>query len=92
MYDLEAIFIIYAALNAHFSPGLRKMDFSYTLCLTSNGVVRLAPDWLPNTNFLGWFYDWMAEYLQGKSTTFETATRHKRMKLGISDAGFMPAA
>jgi hypothetical protein len=43
-------------------------------------------------NFPSWFYDWMVAYLQGKSTTFETATRDKRIKLGISDVGFTPAA
>jgi len=43
-------------------------------------------------NFLSWFYDWMAAYLQGKSTTFETATRDKRIKLGIPEEGFTPAA
>jgi hypothetical protein len=50
------------------------------------------PEWDDGANFLGWFYDWMVEYLQAKGTTFETATRYKRIKLGISEVGFTPAA
>ncbi len=50
------------------------------------------PEWDDGANFLSWFYDWMVAYLQGKTTTFEAATRYKRIKLGISEVGFTPAA
>jgi hypothetical protein len=41
------------------------------------------PSWDDGANFLGWFYTWLGEYLEGKGTTFEAWCRDKRLKLGI---------
>jgi hypothetical protein len=41
------------------------------------------PDWDDGANFLTWFYDWMAAYLQQKGLTFEAVRKDKLLRLGV---------
>jgi hypothetical protein len=48
------------------------------------------PDWDDGANFLTWFYDWMAAYLQHKGLSFEGVRLHKRLRLGVVIADVDP--
>ncbi len=50
------------------------------------------PDWDDGANFLSWFYDWMAAYLQQKGLTFEEVRHGKRLRLGVVVADAEQAA
>jgi hypothetical protein len=41
------------------------------------------PDWDDGANFLTWFYDWMAAYLQQKGSTFSALRNEKRLRRGV---------
>jgi hypothetical protein len=51
-------------------------------------LANQLPDWDDGANFLTWFYDWMAAYLQQRGRTFEEVRHGKRLRLGavITDA------
>ncbi len=51
-------------------------------------LANQLPDWDDGANFLTWFYDWMAAYLQQRGHTFEEVRHGKRLRLGavITDA------
>jgi hypothetical protein len=54
-------------------------------CATSAAAFLAGdlPDWDDGANFLSWFYDWMAEYLEHKGLSFAAVRKSKRLRLGI---------